>query len=176
MRFAGGLTAGTRCTERQALRASWTRDTVRLAAAEVTTLGLVNTNQATLAQQLDEALGPLGVIRASPFAFGPSSITWDLTVNRYGVGLTAAQLASALDGANPYLRLQVLETRVVKSGETTREEDRAKLDTEVVAVAAAERNPLQQFLDGLKGFGLTVGVLAVVGLGVYAYFRSKGAK
>lgn len=172
-----GLTAGDLITGGGTYRVAWARDPVRIAAAETATLGWIDTTQGTLAAKLDAALAGTGFYRASPLAWSPDTITWDLvaTTNQPTTGTTASQAVDRLNHASAFLSVVAFGPRARVAGEANRERQRATTDR-VAATAADASNPFHNLWNGLKAFGLTTAIIAAGGLAVYAYLLTRKAK
>lgn len=175
--LTGGATAGTFIESRGAYRATWRRNTAAIAAAEALTLGGMDSSQATLAARLDENLAGTGFYRGSPLSWDGDRITWDLVAVTAAGGLTTAQAAAKLQGASPLLILESFGPRARVATEPAREAERATATTTSAAAhpaAFAAGGWGDKLWTGLKAFGLTAGVLAAAGVGLFLYLQKRG--
>lgn len=172
-----GLSPSALITGGGGYRAAWARDTVTIDAAEVATLGWVDTSQGNLAAKLDAGLTGSGFYRASPLAWDDDVITWDLvaTTNQPNAGQTAAQAAARLDACTPFLRLKAFAPRVRAGSDADRQKERDTVtkETQRREAETGVSGILARLGNGLKAFGLTTVAIVVVGAGAYLYLTRK---
>lgn len=168
-----GLSSGELLTPNAAYRATWSRRSGVIAAAETVTLGAVKTDQASLAADLDEQLSTTCFYRGSPLSFGADVITWDLVARSNAAQVTAAQGARGLDQASAYLKLETLTPRARTPDNAQRESARAAAEAATQAAVSARPSVVDKLLTGLKAFGLTTAVLGLAAVAVYAYATRK---
>lgn len=172
-----GLSPSALITGGGGYRAAWHRDATAIGLGETATFGWVDTTQSGLASKLDLALAGTGFYRASPLAWGPETITWDLvaTTNQPRAGRTVAQAVATLDACSPYLRVAAFAPRVRAGSDAERQSERDAVTHEVDRRVASESWTAKagHLFDGLKAFGLSAVAVVVIGAGAYLYLTRK---